>query len=112
MKRHTLILTTLAVGFTALPVLAVTTSPAGIAVVSPDAKTEIINAVVSSIDAKRGVLSASGRTYRFDPASIAFSDERKQAAGTLDSLKPGSKVTLRSVQQNGVNRLQQIVAHD
>jgi len=112
MKNRIALLSTLALGFAVLPAGAVTPIGNAATVTSPEAKVEVINAVVSSIDVKRGVMSASGRTFRFDPAAIAFSDERKQPAASLEGLKPGSKVTLRSFQQNGTNRLMQIVAHD
>jgi hypothetical protein len=68
---------------------------------------------VSSIDTKRGVLAVSGRTYRFTPATVSFSDDRKKPTPEgLAGLKPGNKVTVRSVTRDGGNQAVQIVVKD
>jgi hypothetical protein len=80
---------------------------------TPDARENVVNGVVASIDAKQGILVVGGRTYRFDPAVVAFSDERREpSSGGLASLKPGSNVTLRTIVQDGAERLLQITARD
>lgn len=72
---------------------------------------DVVNTVISSIDVKRGVLVAGGRTYRFDPAAVGFSDDRKPAvAGGIESLKNGSSVTLRTSQQGDLPQVLQIIA--
>jgi hypothetical protein len=89
-------------------------------IAGPDAAVNTVNApetavdgVVTSIDPKQGVLVVGGGTYRFDPAVVSFLDERRQPqAGGLASLKAGSKVRLRIVEQDGTKRLLQIVARD
>ena len=98
---------------TALPGLAVTIAGPGTAVNTPEQAASVVNAVVTSIDVQRGVLVASGRTYRFDPGAVSFSDDRREpSAAGLASLRAGSKVTLRTVPANGQNRLLQIIARD
>lgn len=83
------------------------------AVNTASAPETVVDGVVMSIDAKQGVLVVGGRSYRFDPAAVSFLDERRQpAAGGLASLKAGSKVKLRIVEQDGTERLLQIIARD
>ena len=92
---------------------AVTIAGPGAAVNTPGAKVAVVNSVVTSIDAKRGILVAAGRTYRFDPTNVAYSDDRREPqSGGLASLKAGSKVTLRTTEQDGTARLLQIIARD
>lgn len=92
---------------------AVTIAGPGAAVTAPESRVTVINSVVTSIDAKQGILVASGRTFRFDPANVSFSDDRREPpAGGLASLKAGSKVTLRTTVQDGTSRLLQIIARD
>ena len=96
-----------------IPTLAVTIAPPGVTVNTAEQKATVVNATVTSVDVQRGVLVASGRTYRFDPAAVSFSDDRREPSPAgLASLRSGSKVTLRTVPQNGQNRLLQIVARD
>ena len=92
---------------------AMTTAGPGAVVNTPDARETVVNVVVTSIDAKQGILVAAGRTYRFDPATVSFADERREpSSGGLASLKSGSKVTLRVTVQDGTERLLQITARD
>lgn len=72
-----------------------------------------VTGIVTSIDAKQGLLVVAGRTYRFDPEAVSFLDQRRAPpAGGLASLQAGSKVTLRVAAQDGTERLLQIVALD
>lgn len=92
---------------------AMTTAGSGSNVSTPEAQVTVVNSVITSIDVKQGLLVAAGRTYRFDPANVAFSDDRRRPpAGGLSSLKAGSKVTLRTAAQDGGERLLQIIARD
>lgn len=92
---------------------AMTIASRGAAVNTPDARVTVTNSVITSIDAKQGILVAAGRTYRFDPANVSFLDERREPpSGGLRSLKTGSKVTLHTAVQDGTERLLQIVARD
>jgi hypothetical protein len=92
---------------------AVTTAGPGAVVNTPAARVTEINSVIARIDAKQGILVAAGRTYRFDPATVSFADERREPpSGGLASLKAGSKVTLRATVQDGTERLLQIIARD
>lgn len=73
----------------------------------------VTTGTVSSIDTGQGLLVVSGRLYRFKPATVSFSDDRrKPAAGGLAGLKPGSKVTIHSVTREGANQALQIVVKD
>ncbi len=97
----------------AAPAGAMTTAGPGAVVNTPGARETVVNGVIARIDVKQGVLVAGGRTYRFDPAGVAFSDERREpVSGGLASLKPGSKVSLRTILQDGTERLLQITARD
>ena len=92
---------------------AMTTAGPGAVVNTPEARETVVEGVVTSIDVKQGILVAGGRTYRFDPAVVSFSDERREPpSGGLASLKAGSKVTLRTLVQDGTERLLQIIARD
>jgi hypothetical protein len=92
---------------------AMTTAGPSAAVNTAGTRVTVVNGVIKSIDAKQGILVAAGRTYRFDPATVSFADERRQpASGGLASLKPGSRVTLRTTAQDGAEQLLQIVARD
>ncbi len=92
---------------------AVTTAGPGAIVNTVEARETVVDGVVTSIDVKQGILVAAGRTYRFDPAIVSFSDERREPpSGGLASLKVGSKVTLRTIVQDGTEQLLQITAHD
>jgi hypothetical protein len=97
-----------AVATTALPMMIperTAASPAG------PVTQAVVDAVVASIDAKRGVLVAAGRTYRFDPAGVGFSDDRRPPlAGGVASLQNGSRVTLRTIEQGGLPRVLHIIA--
>jgi hypothetical protein len=97
----------------ATPAGAMTIAGPDAVVNTPGARETVVNGVIARIDVKQGVLVAGGRTYRFDPAVIAFSDERREpVSGGLASLKPGSKVSLRTILQDGTERLLQITARD
>jgi hypothetical protein len=73
----------------------------------------VSSGTVTSVDIQRGILAVSGRVYRFTPGAVAFSDDRrKPAPGGLAGLKPGSKVTVRSVTSDGGNQAVQIVVKD
>lgn len=83
------------------------------AVNTPDARETVVDGIIARINAKQGILVAGGRTYRFDPATVAFSDRRRDPSGSgLASLKAGGKVTLRTSVQDGTERLLQIIARD
>lgn len=73
----------------------------------------VTSGTVSSINMERGLLAVSGRVYRFTLSGVTFSDDRKKpAAGGLAGLKPGTKVTVRSVARDGGFQAIQIVARD
>jgi hypothetical protein len=83
------------------------------AVHKANAHETVVDGVVTSVDAKLGVLVVGGRSYRFDPATVSFLDERRQPpGGGLASLKAGSKVKLRIIEEDGAQRLLQIIARD
>ena len=68
---------------------------------------------VTSVSVERGVIAVSGRIYRFTPTGVAYSDDRKKPEkGGLEGLKPGTKVTVRSVTGSGGLQAIQIVARD
>ena len=97
----------------AVPAGAMTIAGPGAVVNTADARETVVNGIVTSIDAKQGVLVVDGRTYRFDPAVVSFSDERRMpSSGGLASLKAGNNVTLRSIVQDGTEQLLQIIARD
>jgi hypothetical protein len=97
----------------AVQAVAMTTSGSGSTVTTPETGVTVVDGVITSIDVKQGLLVAAGRTYRFDPANVSFSDDRRQPlAGGISSLKAGSKVTLRTVAEDGKEQLLQIIAHD
>jgi hypothetical protein len=92
--------------------VAVTIAGKSTAVSSEESSGKSVDAVISSIDAKRGVLVAGGRTYRFDPAAVGFSDDRKPpVAGGVQSLKNGSRVTLQVNLHGNLPQVLQIIAH-
>jgi hypothetical protein len=73
----------------------------------------VVEGAVTSVDAKQGVLVVDGRSYRFDPATVSFLDERRPPpGGGLAALKAGSKVTLRIVELDGTKSLLQIIVRD
>jgi ribosomal protein S1 len=73
----------------------------------------ITSGTITSIDAKRGVMAVSGRVIHFTTKATAFSDDRKQVSPDgLEGLKPGDKVTVRSVMREGGNQAIQIVVKD
>ncbi|MEO8308870.1 MAG: DUF5666 domain-containing protein [Pseudomonadota bacterium] len=80
---------------------------------APAVAETITTGTITSIDAKRGVLAVSGRVIHFTPKGAAFSDDRRQSAHDgLEGLKPGDKVTVRSVTKDGGNQATQIVVKD
>ena len=92
---------------------AMTKAGPGAVVNTADARETVVSGVVTSIDAQRGTLVVAGRTYRFDPAEVSFSDERQNPpSGGLASLKAGSNVTLHTMVQDGTEQLLQIIARD
>lgn len=92
---------------------AMTVASPGATVNKPAASVTATNSVITSIDLKQGRLVAGGRTYRFDSASVAFSDQRRvPPPGGLASLKAGQKVTLHTTVQDGAELLLQIDARD
>jgi ribosomal protein S1 len=73
----------------------------------------VTTGTITSIDAKRGVMAVSGKVIHFTPKSVAYSDDRrKRQADGLEGLKPGSRVTVRSVTRDGGNQAVQIVVKD
>lgn len=97
----------------ALQAGAVTDAGPGAVVNTADARVTAVNGVITSIDAKQGILVVAGHTYRFDPKKVSFADERRPpASGGLASLKAGSKVALRTTVQDGTEQLLQIIARD
>lgn len=72
----------------------------------------VTTGTVSSIDTGQGLLVVSGRLYRFKPATVSFSDDRRKPGGGIAGLKPGSKVTIHSVTRDGANQALQIVVKD
>ncbi|MEY2855113.1 MAG: hypothetical protein RL030_2245 [Pseudomonadota bacterium] len=92
--------------------MAVTIAGQNAAVTTTETAVDVVNTTLSSIDLKRGVLVAGGRTYRFNAATVGFSDDRKPTvAGGVESLKNGSKVTLRTAKQGDLPHVLQIIAH-
>jgi hypothetical protein len=103
--------TALGLACAATGAMAVTIAGPNAAVNTPESAGDVVNTVVTSIDLKRGVLVAGGRTYRFDPAVVGFSDDRKPpVAGGVESIGNGSKVTLRTSKQGDLPRVLQIIA--
>ena len=79
----------------------------------PAAEETVTTGTVTSIDAARGVLVVSGRVIHFTPKGVTFSDDRKKGpADGVEGLKPGAKVTVRSVMRDGGNQAIQIVVKD
>jgi hypothetical protein len=92
---------------------AMTTAGSGGAANTAEVRETVIEGVITSVNVKQGVLVVAGRTYRFDPTVVSFSDDRREPpSGGLASLKAGSKVTLRTVVQDGAEQLLQIIARD
>lgn len=84
---------------------------------TPTSKTANQEAVttgtVTSVSVERGVIAISGRIYKFTANGLAYSDDRKKPEkGGLAGLKPGTKVTVRSVGGLGGLQAIQIVARD
>lgn len=93
---------------------AVTVAGAGNTTATQPATVEkVTNGTITSVDVKRGVLAVSGQVVHFTPRSVTFSDDRKQRdPDGVEGLKPGDKVTVRSVVANGENQAIQIVVKD
>jgi len=73
----------------------------------------VTTGTVTSVSVERGIIAVSGRVYRFTPNGLAYSDDRKKPEkGGLAGLKPGTKVTVRSVGASGGLQAIQIVARD
>ena len=69
--------------------------------------------VLNSISPGSGVLVVSGRNYRFNVASLAFSDDRKDAEkGGLESLRSGLRVVVRSRPSSSGREAIQLVIKD
>jgi ribosomal protein S1 len=93
--------------------LAVTTVGSTNTTVRPTESETVTNGTITSIDAGRGVLAVSGRVIHFTPKSVMYSDDRhKPPHKGLEGLKPGDKVTVRSVMRDGGNQAIQIVVKD
>jgi hypothetical protein len=73
----------------------------------------VTTGTVTSVSAERGIIAISGRVYPFTPNGLAYSDDRKKPEkGGLSGLKPGTRVTVRSVGGSGGLQAIQIVARD
>jgi ribosomal protein S1 len=73
----------------------------------------VTTGTITSIDAKRGVMAVSGKVIHFTPKGVTYSDDRrKRQPDGLEGLKPGAKVTVRSVTRDGGNQAVQIVVKD
>jgi ribosomal protein S1 len=93
---------------------AVTVAGASNATATRPADTETVTTgTITSIDAKRGVMAVSGKVIHFTPRGVTYSDDRrKRQPDGLEGLKPGAKVTVRSVTRDGGNQAVQIVVKD
>ena len=93
---------------------AVTTAGAVAPATEKNANQEsVTSGIVSSVSAERGIVVISGRTYRFAPNGVSFSDDRKKPEkGGLATLKAGTKVTVRSTAGPSGLQAIQIVARD
>lgn len=93
---------------------AVTIAGSGSAAVTNPATAETVTTgTITSIDTKRGVMAVSGKVIRFTPKGVTYSDDRrKRQPDGLEGLKPGAKVTVRSVTRDGGNQAVQIVVKD
>jgi ribosomal protein S1 len=93
---------------------AVTIAGSSNAAVANSAKAETVTTgTITSIDAKRGVMAVSGKVIHFTPKGVTYSDDRrKRQPDGLEGLKPGAKVSVRSVTRDGGNQAVQIVVKD
>jgi hypothetical protein len=92
---------------------AMTVAGPGTTVNTAEVRETEVTGIITSIDAKQGVLVVAGRTYRFDPETVSFLDQRREPpGGGLAALKAGSKVALLVVVQDGAEQLLRIVAQD
>ena len=79
----------------------------------PAAEETVTSGTITSIDAARGVMVVSGRVIHFSPKTVIFSDDRRKPTHDgLEGVKPGAKVTVRSVMRDGGNQAIQIVVKD
>ena len=79
----------------------------------PEPAQEIHEGRISGYDVRRGILMVDGQAFRVDPATTAFSDDRRvRPEGGLAGLRPGVKVIVRGVRRDGLMRATQLIARD
>jgi ribosomal protein S1 len=88
--------------------------PAGnTATAHPTEAPTVSTGTITSIDVARGVMAVAGRVIHFTAKGVSFSDDRRTPSHEgLQGLKPGDKVTVRSVMRDGGNQAIQIVVKD